>query len=172
MFIFQLFERRRLPPLELDDSRSLIEEFTALLRLPVQDSLNLSLADDRVSFLADTGVIKDIVDVAESDRGIVEQILALTGSVQAARHSDFLVVDIKHVIAVIEGDCNGSEALRLSRLRSRENDILHAAGTERPGALFTENPANRVGYIALAGAIRSHDAGDSLVKLKFKFICK
>ena len=47
-----------------------------------------------------------------------------------------------------------------------EDDVLHLAAAQRLGALFAQYPANAVGDVGLATAIRTHDRGHSRFKTK------
>ena len=51
-------------------------------------------------------------------------------------------------------------------------NILHVSAAELLGALFPQNPANGIGHIALAAAVRSDDPCDPVMKFKIDLLCK
>ena len=63
-------------------------------------------------------------------------------------------------------------AQRLSVLCAGKDDILHAPAPKLLYPLFTENPAYRIGNVALAAAVRADDAGYSVVEVEFDFVGK
>ena len=64
------------------------------------------------------------------------------------------------------------EAYRRALLRSAEDHILHLAAPQRLAGLLAHDPANRVGDIGLAGAVRTDDGGDVLAECEHRFIGK
>ncbi len=89
-FLLQLLYRHVLASLELHDTCRLIKQFSSFLRLTTQDPVNLSLADDGISFLSDTGIVEQLIDILKSACTAIDQILTLSGTVQLPRHSHFL----------------------------------------------------------------------------------
>jgi hypothetical protein len=76
------------------------------------------------------------------------------------------------MVAVVQGDSHVGKSLGLSHLGSRKDDILHAGAAQLLDALLTQYPAHGVGYIALAAAIGTHDAGDAVMEFKYQLIGK
>src|SRR5262249_56398444 len=74
-----------LPPLEAPRAARLFEQLSSLLGLRAEDLLHPALADDRVHPPAEPEVGEQLDEVDPSHGGPVEQILALTAAVQAAR---------------------------------------------------------------------------------------
>ena len=170
MLVLKLLQRSRLPLLEFDDAGRLVEELAPFLRLAGEDPVDLTLADDRIAFLPDACVIENFVDIPESDRRVVDQVLALSGAVETPRHRDLLIIHIKTVIRIVEGDRNGSEALGLPGLGTGEDHVLHAAAAQLLRALLAQHPAHRVGDIGFARTVRPHDAGDALLELELQLV--
>jgi hypothetical protein len=46
--------------------------------------------------------------------------------------------------------------------RALEDHVLHLAATKMLNPLLSEDPRNRVGYVALAAAVWANDGGDSI----------
>ena len=76
------------------------------------------------------------------------------------------------MIGVVERYGDRCVSQRFSGSRTCKDDILHASAAQLPDSLFTQNPPDRVGDIALSAAVRSDYAGDTGVELKISLICK
>ena len=97
---------------------------------------------------------------------------AFAVAIHAARDGDFGIIDPERVIFVVKDERDIAVRLRLSSLRSGEDDVLHFDAAKLFCALFTEHPPNRVGYVALSTSIGSHDRGDSAVEFYADFLRK
>ena len=136
--------------LVLHNTGRFIEQFPALLRLAVQNLFNLSLSDQRIAFLADSGVKEQFLDILHPDCGSIDQILRLSGTVQPPCDSHFFVIDRKRMIRIIQSDRDIGIAKRPAHSGAGKNDILHGPAAQLPGGLFSQNPADRVRDIRLA----------------------
>ena len=161
-----------LPFLQFHDAGRFVEQFSAVFRLVAQDPVDLALADDRIAFLADTGIIEQFLHVLQTAEASVQKIFALAGAVYSSRDRHFIIVDGKHMIGIIDRQCDGGIAERLPVLCPGEDDILHIGATQRFGALFPEHPPHRIRDIALAAAVRSDDSHDSAVKFQRRLVRK
>ena len=76
------------------------------------------------------------------------------------------------MIAVVQGNGHIGESQGLSGLCPGKNNILHVSAPELFGALFSQNPADRVCHITFSAAVRAYDTCDAIMKFKGNFICK
>ncbi|MNI22525.1 hypothetical protein D3C73_760820 [compost metagenome] len=60
----------------------------------------------------------------------------------------------------------------LPRIAPGKDNILHLAAAQRFGALFAQHPADAVGNIAFAAAVRTHYGCNSAHKFHFRFVGK
>ena len=168
----QLFQGLVLAVLVLDNTGRLVKEGAPVLGLVGQDPVDLALADDGVALLADTGVIEELVDIAQTADRPVEEVLALAAPVDPARHRHLPVIDGERPVRIVQCDGNISKAKRPACLCPREDDILHRGPAQLLDSLLAQHPPDRVRDIALAAAVGSHDPGDAVLKFKSGFVCK
>ena len=170
--VFQLLLRRVFSSLEFHDARRFVEKFPAFFRFTAQNFVDLSLTDNRISFLTDTRIIKKFVDVFQAAYRAVNHIFAFTGAVQPPRHRNFVVINGKLMIGIVQCNRHIRGAERLAHLRSRKNNILHGCAPKLLDTLLPKHPSYRIGNIALSAAVRSYDSCNAIVKFKIDFICK
>ena len=157
---------------EFDDTGRLIKEFSPLLRLAVQDLFDLPLTDQGIAFLADTRVVKKLLDITHPAGSPVDQIFTLAGAVQTPGHGDFLIGNRKRVVRIVHGDCHIGIAHGLPGLRSGKYNVLHGSAAQGLGALLAEYPADRIRDIALPRPVRAHHACYSVMKLEQNLVRK
>ena len=75
-------------------------------------------------------------------------------------------------IGVIESNRNLSESHRTTIVGSAEDNVFHLRTAQGFRALLAQNPFHGIGNIALAAAIGTHHAGDSIFKYDFHVIRK
>ena len=76
------------------------------------------------------------------------------------------------MVGVVQRNGYRCIAQRLSVLCAGKDDILHTPATELLYPLFSENPAYRIGNVALAAAVWADDTGYSVVEVEFDFVGK
>ena len=158
-----------LPGLELGDAGRLFDEQAPVLGLRAHDEADLALLDDRIGLRAGAGAEEEIRDVAEPDRGLVDEVIAVAAAVQAAGHGDLGVLaelegDLARVV-VLEGERDLGEVVRGARVGAVEDDVLHAAAAEVLRALLAHAPADGVDDVRLAAAVGADDAEDVVVEV-------
>ena len=158
--------------LVLYDTRRLIKKRAPVLGLVGEDPVDLSLSDNGVTLLADSGIIKKFIHVAQAADCPVEEIFTLTAPVNTAGDSHLPVIDGERAVSIIQRYGNISKAKRPARLCPREDDILHRRPAQLLDSLLSKHPPDRVRHIALSAAVRSHDSGDAIVEFKFNLVCK
>ena len=123
-----------------------------------EDLADLALLDDRVGLRAEAGVHEQLVDVAQATDPAVHQVLALAVAVEPAGHHALGAA--VGAVAVEAGDLEVHLG-HLQRLAARaavEDHVLHRRAPQALRALLAEHPVDRVGDVALAAAVRAHDA--------------
>ena len=143
------------------DAGGFFEDGPALLRLRGKHLVDLPLRHDRVRRAAHARVHEKLGDVLEAARLAVDQIVALPVPRGAPHDLDLMKIDAELLLAFAQEEGDFAQILRPPRLGALENDVLHPAPAEGLGALFAENPADRVGDIALAAAIGADDGRDA-----------
>ena len=76
LLFFQLFQRHIFPSFKLYDTSRFIKEFSSFFRFTVQNLINLSLPDDRISFFTDTRIVEHLINILKTAGASIDQILA------------------------------------------------------------------------------------------------
>ena len=159
--------------LEHDDARRFLKDGAAVFGLCVHDLFDLALPDDGIPLFAQPHAVQTIDDVFHAAGLFVDEVFALPAAEKTAREGDLLVIEVgKHMRGIIERERHFAERLALARLCSAENDVLHTRTAHRLCRLFTEHPANGIGNVALAAAVRPDDAGHAVIEFDFGFVRK
>src|SRR4030095_3945007 len=118
------------------------------------------------------------VDVAQTADFAVDQVLALSGSIQpaanlhVARHQRMIVQQL------VDDSGGGHRRLRdLGQLQAHlggggrlpgvaavEDDVFHPLAAQALGALLAEHPGDSVDDVALAAAVRTDNCGDAVIE--------
>ena len=97
---------------------------------------------------------------------MVDQVFRiLIGIVDSAGDFDLFKVTVECMRRVVKNKRYLRHIQSSAVLRSGKDNVGHLFTTERFDALFTEDPADRVGYIRFATAVRSDDAGHITVEV-------
>jgi hypothetical protein len=140
------------------------------LRLRGNDVADFPLFNNGVGLGPDSGSQKKINDVAQAARQLVEKILALSGAVEAAGDVHLFVVGGQSAAISREGEGDLGQANGLPPGVSGEDEIIHPIATQEFGALLSQRPADGVGNVALAAAVRADDGGDARLKGEFNLV--
>jgi hypothetical protein len=97
---------------------------------------------------------------------LVEEVGALAGAEDAAGDGDVVEFGVEHFVAVGEGDADLGHVHGGAGIGAVEDDVQHLGAAQGGGALFAQNPADGVGDIALAAAVRAHDGDQSRLELE------
>ncbi len=152
------------------DAGRLFDEDPAVGRPGVDDVADASLLDEGVRLAGQAGVKEQVLDVAEAAGDLVQQVLALARSVEAAGRVYLFVVGGKFALVPREGERNFGETEGLSPTVASKDEIIHPIAAQELGALFSQGPADGVGDVALAAAVWSNDRGDPGLKGKFDLV--
>ena len=131
-----------------------------------QGLVDHALADEQERVVGQVGRIEQVDEILEPDPLAVEQVVVLAGAVEppaqlqdpdsppAARLSE-LSSTRRHI----------GHAERRPPIRAGEDHVLRLARPER-ATLLAEGPAERIGEVALARAIRSDDGADARIRIR------
>ena len=142
-----------LAALVLGDARGLLDERAALLRAALKDGVELALADDGMGILAQARIVQDVLDIHESARALVDEVLALTRTVHAPRDGNLVEIDGEHVVGIVEHERDLGHAHGLARRGTREDDILHGLAAQLLRALLAQNPEDGIGDIRFTRSV-------------------
>src|SRR5437867_1746300 len=98
---------------------------------------------------------------ADPDRRAIEQVLALPRAGEPACDEDFLIRDREGSIRVVEDQGDLRHVHRPAPGRALEDDVFHLAAAQQARRLLAQDPADGIGDVGLAAAVRPHDRGDS-----------
>src|SRR5207244_4498131 len=90
----------------------------------------------------------------------VEAVLGLARSEQGPGDRDLAELEGQVAGGVVDGEVDLGHGERRAALRAGKDDVLHPPAAQRPGALLTEDPRDRVDDVGLARAVRADDDAD------------
>ena len=103
--------------------------------------------------------VEQVDEVAEPDPLLVQEVVVLAAAVEPPAELQDRVVDRQQAVGVVEDERHVGHAERRALLGAREDHVLGLAAAEG-AALLAERPAERVGEVALARAVRPDDRAD------------
>ena len=152
------------------DSSRFLENFPAFGALGLDDLCDLSLPDEGIPVLPQTGIHQQLMHIPEPHRRPVDHVLALSGAIVAAGQGYLVAVHLQHAVAVVHRQGHLRKALGSPALGAGENHILHPFPPEGLGGLLSQHPAHRVADIAFAASVGADYAGQSPAKGDAGFI--
>ena len=164
--VFQFPDRLFPVALELGDPAGLFEDGAPVLRAGAEDLVDAALFHDRVGGRADAGIHEKALDILETAGGLVHEILALAGAEHAAGDGHLVILGTQRVFAVGEGNADFGHAQGLAGVGAVEDAVFHPVAAQGLGALFAEDPADRVRDIALPAAVGSDHTGHSGLEME------
>ena len=158
-----------LPAAEESRSRRLLDEQTQLLGLRVDDLRHAALLDHRVGLRAHAAAEEQLRHVAQAGRRVVDEVVRLARAEDLPLHRELghasdvrreavlLAGDGERGVGLLEGEDDLGEVQRRALRVADEDDVLHLLGAEVLDALLAQGPADRIGDVRLAAAVRAHD---------------
>ena len=129
--------------------------------------------DEGVALTPQAGVHKQLVDVLETDRLLVDIIFTFSAAVIAAGDHHFTGIHTgKYAVTVIQDQRNLCKTNGISLFRSAENHILHLASAQSTRGLLAHDPADGIRNIRFSAAIGANDRGDILPEGQNRLIWK
>ena len=110
------------------------------------------------------------VDGHRRDRGRGVAGVAVAGTEESPRHGDLAVLRTGDALGTRQRQRHLGHAQRLPCPAAVEDDVGHVLAAEALGALFTKHPFDAVNNVGLARAVGPHDNGDTVAKVKPRFV--
>ena len=152
------------------DARRLFKDLAPVGRFEGQDLIDLALPDVAVTLFAKAGVHQQLVDVAQARTLPVDEILALAGAVIPPRDGDLGRLDAELPGLIVQHERRLRVAHGCALLCAAEDDVLHLRAAQRLGTLLAEHPADGVGNIRFAAAVRADDGSDVAAELQHSLV--
>ena len=160
----ELVERLLLALLVLGDARRLLEQEPAMTRVVRQDVVDHRTLDHRVGVAAHARVEEQVADVAQPTRGLIEEVLAHSRAEHPPGDRDLAVFGGQQPAIVLEREVDFGQAERLATRAAVEDHVFHRITAQGLGTLLAENPADGVGDVGLATAVRTDHPGDTVTE--------
>ena len=160
----QLLLRLAAASLVAPDPGDLLEQRPALLGPQGERLVDHALADEQERVVGEMRSVEQVDEIAQADPLAIEEVVVLAGAVQPAAQLEHLVVDRQQAVRVVEQDRDVRHALRGPALGAGPDDVLGLARA-KGAALLSERPAEGVGEVRLARAIRADDRADARAEL-------
>ena len=144
------------PALGHGDARGGVHDRPALGRRARAERLDLPLADDRQRVGADAPRRQRLLHVEQAAGRAVQPVVGVPRAGQPAGRLDLRRRRSVHLV-------DGQDQLDLGHRggraagAARVEDVRHPAGPQAPRALLAERPDDRLGQVALAGPVGTHD---------------
>ena len=158
--------------LKAADAGHFFKDDSPFFGLTVQDAVDTVLADDGHRILTDTGVGQEVMDILQAARPAVDIVFAVAGAEQAPGDDDFRKFRVQGMVAVIKIERYFGRPLRPAGLRTGKDDIFSTLAPQLADILFPHDPADGVGNVALAAAVRPDDGRHALIKVQSCLIGK
>ena len=138
--VLELASRTLLALLVLEDACGLLDEQTSILGTSTQHVLQRTLRDDRVRITTKTGIVENVEHVHEARWRAIDEVLALTATIHAARDDDLVKVERQCAVGVVEHEVDLGQTDRLTSRRSGKDDVLHSLTAQLLGTLLAQDP--------------------------------
>ena len=160
----QLPDRRLLAALVLGDAGGFFDELPPLLRFGLHQGGDAVLLHEGIGPGADARSHEKFPDIQKTAGNLVDRVFAFSFAVEASRDHDLAELRIgprKLLLIRHERHGNLGHADGAGLLGAVEDDVVHLLAAEGPDPLLAHDPADRIGDVALAAAVRTDDAADS-----------
>ena len=151
-------------PFVTPHARDLLEQRPPFLRSKRERLVDHPLADEQERVVGEMPGVEQVDEVAQADPLLVQQVVVLTRAVQAPPELEDRVVDRQQAIGVVDHERDVGHALRRAPVRPGPDDVLGLARPEG-ASLLPQGPAQGVGEVALARAVRPHHGADPAAEL-------
>ncbi len=148
------------PRLEAPEPRGFLDERAALGGTRRKDRLDFPLADDRVHPLPEPEVGEQLDEIEPPHGRLVDEVLALAAAVETARDRQLRKLHGQRAVGVVEEQLHFTEIATTTARTAGEEDVVGLLGAQLARAQRAGGPADRVGDVRLAGAVRADDDAD------------
>ena len=160
----ELVQGLPLARLVLGDAGGFLEQEPAVAGVVGQNVVDHLALDHRVGMAAHPGVEEQVADVLEPAGSLVDEVLREAGAEHPARDRDLGELGGEDAAVVSEGEVDLGESDGLAARRAVEDHVFHGVAAKLLGALLAHYPADGVGDVGLAAAVRAHHAGDPVAE--------
>ena len=160
----------RLAVAALGNARRLFKYLAPVGAFKRQDLVDLALPDVGVALTPQTRVHQQLVNVAQARGLAVDVVFALAGAIVAPGDADLGRFDAQRAVLIIQHQRRLGKADRRALLRAAEDHVLHLDAAQRARALLAQHPADRIGDIGFAAAVRTDDRRDVAAELQNGFV--
>ncbi len=136
--------------------RGFLQDKAALQGLCIQKLIQLTLTDDGIAFLAQTGAGKQIVHILHAHPGTIDGEFAFSRAKQLAGQVYFPVFQGQKAIAIVDQHLHRGHAVSPFAVGAAEDDIFPFVTAQVADVILAQYPADRIYHIAFAAAVRPH----------------
>ena len=154
------------------DAGRLLEDRAPLLRLLGEDAVDPALLQRGVAGGGQAGIGEQLAHVAQPALRAVDEVLALTGAVQAALDGDLGGRDRQPLVLIGEDERHLGHAHRPAAAGAVEDHVLHPLGAQRAGRLLAQRPADGVHDVALSAAVGADERRHVRAELQYGTVGK
>ena len=108
----------------------------------------------------------------ETAGAAIDHIFTFTRAVQTSGNCNLIIINSQLVIGIVQCNGNIGKALRLSKLCTGKDNVLHTGASQLLNTLFTKHPADCICNIALSTSVWAYDTGNTIMKFKKQFVGK
>ena len=148
------------------DAGGLFKQRAALLSPVRQEDVDHLGFDYDTGVTAQPGTPKQILDIAQTRRGPVKQVVALARAGKPPGDDDLLVRDGEIALRVVEIQGDLGHVHRPPTGGALKDHIFHLAPTQESGGLLAQHPTHRIGHVGLAAPIGADDRGDTFFEME------
>src|SRR4029079_1431338 len=145
-------------------ARGFLEQLAAVVRAVGQERVDHLAFDDHARVGAKTGAAKQIRDVGQTAGCAMQERVSFAGAREGTREQNFLEREGQRAVFIREVQRDFGAVHRPARRRTLEDHFFHLGAAQQTRALLAEHPANGVGDIGFAAAIRPDDRRDARVE--------
>ena len=134
-------------------TRGFLEDIASVLGLHEKDLVDLSLLQDAVGGFANSGIHEKLTDVPKQAFLAIDIVFVVSVSECTPLDLDLSGVDVQDALFVVHGEDDLAHGHGLALVGSVEDHILALAGSESAQRLRSQDPLDRIDYIALSAAV-------------------
>ena len=154
------------------DASGFLEQVTTFVGAVGQQGIDHPAFDHDAGIGAQARATHEILNVAQTARRTIQEILTLARAHQASRDHDFLERNGQRAFRVVEVQRDFGHVDGFSCRRAVKDHVFHLRAAHRARALLSQHPSHGVGYIRLATAIGTDDGRHPFFEHKLQVIGK
>ena len=116
------------------------------------------MLDNAVGGGPGTGAEEEVLDIFQTSRSSIQQVLGIAVSPDPTTNLHLLHVEWQLTLRIVKRECRLGKGTRFTTGRAIEDDIGHLFATQAFCRLVPKNPLHGVDDIALTAPVRSYNA--------------